>query len=158
VLFRSYKADPPTAFYSSEISGTQRLPNGNTLACEGTTGRFFEVTSAGELVWEYVNPVDNAGPMEQYEQASLDPKTHPENAVFKIHWYPDSFPGFAGRDLTPGEVIERSDTTCPADNPSYGCKPAGDCASAGGTDVSGHFSCGGGGVCCLKLTEGSPPP
>ena len=34
----------------------QRLPNGNTLICEGDFGRLFEVTAGGELVWEYVNP------------------------------------------------------------------------------------------------------
>ena len=37
-------------------SGAQRLPNGNTLICEGMTGRLFEVTSVGEVVWEYVTP------------------------------------------------------------------------------------------------------
>ena len=31
----TYIANPPTSFYSSNISGTQRLPNGNTLICEG---------------------------------------------------------------------------------------------------------------------------
>ena len=44
------------AFYSSHISGAQRLPNGNTLICEGRTGRIFEITAQGEVVWEYVNP------------------------------------------------------------------------------------------------------
>ncbi len=48
-----YKADPATDFYSPRISGAQRLENGNTLICEGETGRVFEVTSAGEIVWEY---------------------------------------------------------------------------------------------------------
>jgi hypothetical protein len=43
-------------FYSPYISGAQRLPNGNTLICEGCHGRMFEVTQAGETVWEYVNP------------------------------------------------------------------------------------------------------
>lgn len=42
-------------FYSSAMSSCQRLPNGNTFICEGTWGRLFEVTPAGELVWEYVN-------------------------------------------------------------------------------------------------------
>jgi hypothetical protein len=153
-----YVAKPPTSFYASEISGVQRLPNGDTIACEGTTGRFFEVTPSGEMVWEYVNPVANAGPMSQYEVASLDPKTHPENAVFKLHFYPPTFAGFQGKDLTPGDVIERTSTTCPnADNPSYTCKPAADCASGGGTDVSSHFACASGGVCCLKLVQGAPP-
>jgi hypothetical protein len=34
----------------------QRLPNGNTLITEGAFGRIFEVTAAGETVWEYVVP------------------------------------------------------------------------------------------------------
>jgi hypothetical protein len=150
---------PPTSFYGEEISGTQRLPNGNTTACEGTTGRFFEVTAAGEIVWEYVNPVANAGPMTQYEVASLDPKGHPESAVFKTHWYPADFPGFAGRDLSTGAPIERSDTACPTANPSYTCKAESDCTAAGGTDKSDRFTCDGGAVCCLKLyQEGQPKP
>lgn len=43
-------------FYSPMISNAQRLPNGNTLICEGNFGRLFEVTPEGEVVWEYVNP------------------------------------------------------------------------------------------------------
>ncbi len=43
-------------FFSYFISGAQRLLNGNTLITEGSTGRVFEVTSSGELVWEYVSP------------------------------------------------------------------------------------------------------
>ncbi|GIX47529.1 MAG: hypothetical protein KatS3mg131_1740 [Candidatus Tectimicrobiota bacterium] len=43
-------------FFSPYISGAQRLPNGNTLICEGCSGRLFEVTRAGEVVWEYINP------------------------------------------------------------------------------------------------------
>jgi hypothetical protein len=43
-------------FFSPRISNAQRLPNGNTLICEGSFGRIFEVTVSGELVWEFVNP------------------------------------------------------------------------------------------------------
>jgi hypothetical protein len=43
-------------FFSPYISGAQRLPNGNTLICEGCHGRIFEVTNGGEVVWEYVSP------------------------------------------------------------------------------------------------------
>jgi hypothetical protein len=49
-------------FYSPRISNARRLPNGNTLVCEGDFGRLFEVTFEGELVWEYVNPYFGAGP------------------------------------------------------------------------------------------------
>ncbi|MEO6080600.1 MAG: aryl-sulfate sulfotransferase [Steroidobacteraceae bacterium] len=44
-----------TGFYSTNISGAQRLPNGNTLITEGAGGRVFEVTTAGKIVWEYLN-------------------------------------------------------------------------------------------------------
>ena len=41
----------------SESNGTaERLGNGNTLIVESNAGRAFEVTPAGETVWEYLNP------------------------------------------------------------------------------------------------------
>ena len=46
---------PKTYFYSPTMSNCQRLPNGNTLICEGIWGRLFEVTPKSEVVWEYVN-------------------------------------------------------------------------------------------------------
>jgi hypothetical protein len=48
---------PIWSFFSSFISSARRLPNGNTLICEGMNGRLFQVTPEGEIVWEYVNPV-----------------------------------------------------------------------------------------------------
>jgi hypothetical protein len=49
---------PPTSnFYTSEVGGAQRLPNGNTLITEGIKGNLFEVTSTRELVWRCINPV-----------------------------------------------------------------------------------------------------
>lgn len=50
---------PLWSFFSHYISSAQRQPNGNTLICEGANGRIFEVTPAGEIVWEYVNPFPN---------------------------------------------------------------------------------------------------
>lgn len=43
-------------FFSWFISGAQRLQNGNTMITEGSTGRIFEVTEKGEIVWEYISP------------------------------------------------------------------------------------------------------
>ncbi len=51
---------PPTVVWSFEdpelyfnlISGAVRLPNGNTLICEGDWG-YWEVTPAKEVVWQY---------------------------------------------------------------------------------------------------------
>jgi len=60
-LFWTYEATVPTSFYSSFISGAQRLPNGNTLVCSGQQGWFFEVTSIGDIVWEYNNTFTGTG-------------------------------------------------------------------------------------------------
>ncbi len=42
-----------TNFFSRAAGVSQRLPNGNTLISEDVPGKIFEVTSAGERVWEY---------------------------------------------------------------------------------------------------------
>ena len=49
----SYVADPPRSFFSSKLGSSQRLPNGNTLIDDSENGRAFEVTPAGEIVWEW---------------------------------------------------------------------------------------------------------
>jgi hypothetical protein len=42
--------------YGQHHCGAQRLPDGNTLICNGPRGYFFEVTPDKEVVWEYTNP------------------------------------------------------------------------------------------------------
>jgi hypothetical protein len=44
-------------FFSTNISGAQRLPNGNTLVTAGAGGRMFEVTRDSAIVWEYMFPM-----------------------------------------------------------------------------------------------------
>jgi outer membrane protein assembly factor BamB len=53
----SYAGSSGRPFDSPVRSSQQRLPNGNTLVTESDGGRLFEITAAGEVVWEYVNPV-----------------------------------------------------------------------------------------------------
>ena len=43
-------------FFSSFVSGAERLANGNTLICSGVEGRLFEVTASGQTVWSYQSP------------------------------------------------------------------------------------------------------
>ena len=70
-----YRDNPPFNFFSAYISGARRLPNGNTLITEGHFGRIFQVTPAGEVVWEYINP--HFAPNEQgYEVNSVFRATH----------------------------------------------------------------------------------
>jgi hypothetical protein len=52
----SYAAQPPSDFFSRWGGGVQRLPNGNTLVTESGRGHAFEITRAGEVVWEFWNP------------------------------------------------------------------------------------------------------
>ena len=102
----TYTAESPTDLYSEAISGTQRLPNGNTLICDGVHGVFLEVTPEGETVWKYINPVINTGILAQGEVPPLDHRGHQYNAVFKAHRYAPDYPGLRGKDLTPGNPIE----------------------------------------------------
>ena len=98
-LVWSFTADPPESFYSPNISGAQRLPNGNTLICEGDDGLFFEVTPDGQEVWRYVNPVNSQGPIVQGNVTG-------QNSVFRATRYGPDYPAFAGKDLTPQGPIE----------------------------------------------------
>ena len=77
IVWKYQEAFPPS-FYSDRISNAQRLPNGNTLINEGQFGRFFEVTPAGEVVWEYVNP---------YFGPATAPPTRQMNNVFRVYRY-----------------------------------------------------------------------
>lgn len=56
-----YTGDPREEFYSRFISGARRLPNGNTLVCEGMKKRLFEVAPDGEVVWEFTSPFGEPG-------------------------------------------------------------------------------------------------
>ena len=51
---RTYTTENKEDFYSVGTGSAQRLPNGNTFICEGFSGRFFEFTEEGTIVWEYV--------------------------------------------------------------------------------------------------------
>jgi hypothetical protein len=73
----SYTADNPFDFFAGYLSSTQRLPNGNTLICDGDHGFFFEVTPEKNTIWTYQNLFPS-------------PLT---NQVFKILCYAPDYPG-----------------------------------------------------------------
>jgi outer membrane protein assembly factor BamB len=75
----TYQEGYVSEFFSPFISNAQRLPNGNTLICEGSFGRIFEVTHEGEVVWEYINP-------HAHEPVSI-PGTQERNTVFRALRY-----------------------------------------------------------------------
>jgi hypothetical protein len=57
----TYQGDPPESFFSRVRGSSQYLPNGNVLITESTKGRVFEVTRAGEIVWDFWNPDETEG-------------------------------------------------------------------------------------------------
>lgn len=98
----TYAAPIPTDFYANIISGAERLENGNTLITEGTSGTFFEIDSAKNIVWEYVNPAS--------QSIASQGQAPGANIVFRAKKYPLSYPAFVGKDLTPHGPIESGST------------------------------------------------
>jgi len=96
-----YTAPIKTDFFSPILSSSQRLPNGNTFICEGTSGHFFEIDSNENIVWEYINPISNTIILSQGD----DPKSVTNN-VFRAYKYSADYSAFDGKILTPGLPIE----------------------------------------------------
>jgi len=104
----TYQATPPESMFAHDISGACRLPNGNTIICVGPVGTFYEVTPSGTVVWHYVSPVDNTGPLVQGSTIPDNPVRPGElmNSVFRFYKYPKDYSAFDGQNLTPGGTIE----------------------------------------------------
>lgn len=100
----SYMAPNATRFFSKNISGAQRLANGNTLVCSGSTGKFFELDPNKQVVWTYISPVGT-------EPITQGVKTNGQ--AFRCTFYEPSYPAFKGRKLVPGAPIEANPGTYP---------------------------------------------
>ena len=108
-LVWTYQAPNNTDFFADHISGCQRLPNGNTLICSGPQGRFFEVNSNGDMLWEYINPVYGNTILNQGDLPPEGPfGTAPTvtNSVFRCEKFDYDFVGFSGYSLSAGLPIE----------------------------------------------------
>ena len=68
-------------FFASNISGAQRLDNGNTLICDGPSGKIFEVTLEKQVVWSYTSPFYSKTPNKSI------------NEIFRAEIYDDSYSG-----------------------------------------------------------------
>ena len=105
----SWTWDVGVDMYSPIISGSTRLPNGNTLITFGVEGTFIEVNYNGDIVWKYISPVNNLGIMNQGDSI-YDGNG---NKVFKISRYDTNHPGLKGRELLPIDYIETWNNQCP---------------------------------------------
>jgi len=89
----SYSAPNPADFYSVNISGVQRLPNGNTLICAGAPGIVFEVTPQKKVVWQYNLPAFGSRGGNNARQ------------VFRAYRYGPDFAGLKGKSLVAGRNL-----------------------------------------------------
>jgi len=73
-------------FFSMDISSAQRLPNGNTLICEGRNGRIFEVTPDKQTVWEFTAPAQGKKDNSVYRAYRIPPEWVPGNPANYTEW------------------------------------------------------------------------
>ena len=107
-----YISSPRVDFYASFISGCQRLPNGNTLICDGPSGRFFEVIRTGEIVWEYVCPF--------YFNFS---RFGYANMTYRAYRYGPDYPGLKGTGLDDLNRLYSPDTFLSGPTPRVTVEP-----------------------------------
>ena len=93
----------PAKNYSSNASSIQVIGNGTVMMCAATQGFIFELTKEGEVVWEYRTPLRLGQPIPQGFELSVS-----DNFTFQCEKYPEDFPGFIGKDLSPKGHIELS--------------------------------------------------
>ena len=85
----TFRGKPAYQFFSApHPPGAVQLPTRNVLVCEGTSGRLFEVTRAGEVVWEWINPFLNT-----------DGRGEPTVSIYRAHHYAPDHPALSGRTL-----------------------------------------------------------
>ena len=94
----NYVAADTVSFWSSFISGADRMSNGNTFINEGARGRFFEVTKDGKIVWEYLNPYRGDIRKPNGDPIPPIPLTY---ITFRSTFIPANHPGLANKKLEP---------------------------------------------------------
>ena len=92
----SYTSSSESDFYSGNLSGAQRLPNGNTLICSGKGGVLFEVNQGKEVVWRY-------GSLSGKGNRSSGMTTRSQ--VFKVERFAPDNPALRGKELTPKGLV-----------------------------------------------------
>ena len=89
-----FTAPTRAEFFAGFMSGAQRLPNGNTLICNGESGTLFEVTRNKDVVWTYTYA-------ETGKSGSSRSGPPGRNPIFRAYRYGVDYAGLAGRDLRP---------------------------------------------------------
>ncbi len=104
-ILHSYEDD----IFSNILSGNQVLPNNNMLITQGKGGRILEVNPNNEIVWLYINPVNqNGGP-------GIQGGTPVFNNLFRAKRYPVDHPAFADKIIQPTVQVELSPDEFPCE-------------------------------------------
>lgn len=101
VADRSVVTALQTDFFTRIMGGAQQLPNGNMLMTNAAGGYAIELDSMGQLLWRYVNPM--TGLSSTFQGSSPSPSS---NSIFRLERYGPDFPGFVGKDMSPGDPLE----------------------------------------------------
>jgi hypothetical protein len=99
-----YTANPPTSFYSSHLSGAQRLTNGNTLICNGEAGKILEVTPDGTTLWQYTNTYPDSLTNNLFKVVYIPPEEPPEPNVPDL----DCTGSLSWSNIKPGATVTGS--------------------------------------------------
>jgi uncharacterized repeat protein (TIGR01451 family) len=75
---------------TTNLSGAERLENGNTLISAGPQGRIFEITPAGDIVWDYWSPF-----------SGFSGNSGSSFSLFRATRVPAGHPGLVGQNLRP---------------------------------------------------------
>jgi hypothetical protein len=100
-----YQAPDKLDFFSAIVSGVQILDGGGLLINEGINGRFFELNSSNEIIWEYRSPITNEGILCSKEVSSVS-----GNIVFRVMKFS---PDYAGLPTNLTNEVLLSESNCP---------------------------------------------
>lgn len=95
-----FRASEPQAISGFVGGSAYRLPNGNTHVTSGQHGHIFEVTNAGEVVWEYLSPATPYGAMSR-------PLAYPFHMNQTSYRFAADHPALRNKNLQPlGTILE----------------------------------------------------
>ncbi len=84
-------------FYGAFMGNCQRLHSSNILISEAPTGRVFETTRKGDMVWEFVNP----------KRVNNQAYGH-NNIVPRAYRYGPEYEAFEGKKLEHGSLLDET--------------------------------------------------
>lgn len=112
----SWTWDIGEGMYSGSISGVDMMSNGHMLVTHGTKGTLYEVSTSGNVVWEYINPIGGSGAFTQGEEVPEGNRAgSTANAIFKAQHISIEHPALTNVDSSTGTYLETWFDQCPSE-------------------------------------------